>query len=400
MKEKAKDPAVDEKGEDEQIPDDPNTDKDGDDASDNQEPKKEETPKATIDYVAEKIVGLVPGGEYTITDGGISKVVIADAIGTIPLEDDYYGDTISIIKNGDDDTTEDSDAQNIPVSPVPGAPSLESFDIIVSEEIATISGITPEQEYSIDNGETWIPGDGNVVNVPAGTDVWVRDKAADGKPASDYVSIATESSYQSEEAVDQMIMNADTDSGDPEGSTFGTLRLKATGKNKSVKLNWKKVKEASDYIIYGSKCGTKMQKLRIVKGASKTTWTQKKLKKGTYYKYIVAAYKEVDGKRMVIATSKSAHSATTGGKVGNPSKVKVKSSKLTIKKGRKKTIKASYVASKRVKVHIAKFRYESSNPKVATVTKKGVVKAKSKGKTNIYVYAQNGYYKIVKVTVK
>lgn len=44
--------------------------------------------------------------------------------------------------------------------------------------------------------------------------------------------------------------------------------------------------------------------------------------------------------------------------------------------------------------------YESSNTKVATVSKKGVIKAKAKGSCTVYVYAQNGTYKAVKVTVK
>ena len=75
---------------------------------------------------------------------------------------------------------------------------------------------------------------------------------------------------------------------------------------------------------------------------------------------------------------------------------------MTIKVGKKKTIKASYTLQKgkKASIHIAKFRYESTNTKVATVTKKGVVKAKKKGTAYIYVYAQNGVYKKVKVTVK
>ena len=55
---------------------------------------------------------------------------------------------------------------------------------------------------------------------------------------------------------------------------------------------------------------------------------------------------------------------------------------------------------KKMKIHIAKFRYESSNPKVATVSSKGKVKGKKKGTATIFVIAQNGVYKTVKVTVK
>lgn len=47
-----------------------------------------------------------------------------------------------------------------------------------------------------------------------------------------------------------------------------------------------------------------------------------------------------------------------------------------------------------------KLAYESSNVKVAKVTGSGKVKAVKKGKCNIWVYAQNGVYKEIKVTVK
>ncbi|RHO19798.1 hypothetical protein DW955_04040 [Ruminococcus sp. AM45-9BH] len=44
--------------------------------------------------------------------------------------------------------------------------------------------------------------------------------------------------------------------------------------------------------------------------------------------------------------------------------------------------------------------YESSNTKVVTVTSDGVIKAMRKGNCKIWVYAQNGVYKVVTVTVK
>lgn len=44
--------------------------------------------------------------------------------------------------------------------------------------------------------------------------------------------------------------------------------------------------------------------------------------------------------------------------------------------------------------------FESSDPKIASVDKKGVVKGLKKGTCYIYVYAQNGVYKKIKVTVK
>lgn len=208
--------------------------------------------------------------------------------------------------------------------------------------------------------------------------------------------------YPAIEEAEKQITSTNTDKGDVAASKFASLQLKAIGKNKSVKLTWKKVKDADGYIIYGAKCGKSMKKIKTLKGNKKVSYTQKKLKKGKYYKYMVVAYKNVNGKKCTIATSKSAHAVTNGGKYGNPTKVSVKSSKMTIKKGRTKTIKASYTLpkGKKASIHIAKFRYESSNTKIATVSKKGVVKGKAKGTAYIYVYAQNGVYKKVKVTVK
>ena len=48
----------------------------------------------------------------------------------------------------------------------------------------------------------------------------------------------------------------------------------------------------------------------------------------------------------------------------------------------------------------AKFRYKSNNKIIATVSKKGVVKAKSRGTCKIYVQTVNGIGKSMTVTVK
>ena len=47
-----------------------------------------------------------------------------------------------------------------------------------------------------------------------------------------------------------------------------------------------------------------------------------------------------------------------------------------------------------------KLAYETSDPKIATVTSKGVIKAVAKGKCEIYAYAQNCMSKAIKVIVK
>lgn len=191
-----------------------------------------------------------------------------------------------------------------------------------------------------------------------------------------------------------------TDKDDIPGSAHRFLMLKASPKKTSIKLTWKKIKGADGYVIYGAKCGKKMAKIATITDPAKKSYTVKKLKKGTYYKFIVVAYKNTAEAEKVITTAKSIHAATSGGLKGNPISLKVKKSKLKLKTGKTAKIKASYKKNKKVSVHIAKFRYESSNEKVATVDKKGKVKAVGNGTCKIYVFTQNGICKTVKVTVK
>ena len=170
-------------------------------------------------------------------------------------------------------------------------------------------------------------------------------------------------------------------------------------------LSWNKVKDADGYVIYGAPCNTKgkinkLKVLSIIKDNSKTAYTAQGLKKGTYYKYYIKAYKLVDGKKVYLAKSKVIHVTTTGGKYGNAKAVKVNKTSVSLKAGKKFTIKASMVKKdKKISRHAA-IKYESSNSKVASVSSKGVITAKGKGTCYIYVYAQNGVYKKVKVTVK
>lgn len=183
-------------------------------------------------------------------------------------------------------------------------------------------------------------------------------------------------------------------------ATFIVLSAKASKTtSKQITLKWNSVKGADGYIIYGNKCG-KSNKYKQLKTVKKTTWTQKKLLKGKSYKYLVVAYKVVDGKKVTIAAAKTVHQYTTGGTYGNAKSVKVNKKKVTLKTGKTFTIKASEVKKdKKLKKH-RKIAYESSNKKVATVTSKGKVKAVGKGTCYIYAYAQNGVYTKVKVTVK
>ena len=74
--------------------------------------------------------------------------------------------------------------------------------------------------------------------------------------------------------------------------------------------------------------------------------------------------------------------------------------KVTLAKGKTARVTAKEISEGNPIRHHYPIRYESSDKNVATVTETGVIQAKGKGSCKIYVYAQNGVYKTIKVTVK
>ena len=195
---------------------------------------------------------------------------------------------------------------------------------------------------------------------------------------------------------------------DPAGTVFSKLRLRSNKQTKnSVKIVWNKVSGAKKYVIYGNKCGpkNKMKKLATVTGSSKVfkKIAGKKAMKGKYYKFMVVA---LNKNKKVITTSKVCHVATKGGKVTNYKSVTVKKAVITKAKNLKvgKSVKLGAKAVKAVKkakvnIHVP-VRYETTSKKIATVTAKGVIKAKKKGTCYVYAYAQNCVFKKIKVVVK
>ena len=197
-------------------------------------------------------------------------------------------------------------------------------------------------------------------------------------------------------------ITAMSDTQEPAGSSFAAIQVKSSKQTKnSITISWNKVNGATGYIIYGNQCGKNKPFKRLAKQTG-TSYTYKKLKKGTYYKFSVVAYKTVKGKEAIVASGKTIHVATKGGKVTNVSKVKLSKSKVKLKKGGTVKVKATAVkqtSKLTLKTH-RKIKFESSNKKVATVDKNGKIKAKGKGNCYIYAYSQNGVYARVKVTVK
>ena len=189
---------------------------------------------------------------------------------------------------------------------------------------------------------------------------------------------------------------------DPNGIKLIDLGLKSSKQaNTSISLKWNAVPGAVKYIVYGAKSGGSY--LDLVKMTDANSYkvskiVSAKLKKGTYYKFMVAA---LDSDWNVITTSGIIHAGTTGGKAGNYTKIKLSkpsNGKLSLSSGKSFTVKAS-ASGKKVQKKLG-LRYESSDSAVASVNSKGVITANSAGTCNILVYAQNGLSKTITVTVK
>ena len=115
--------------------------------------------------------------------------------------------------------------------------------------------------------------------------------------------------------------------------------------NFALTLNWTRQKNADGYLIYADKCGkgNKMKLLTTIRKNKTISFTQKKLKKGTYFKYMVVAYKNVNGKKMTIAASVVLYAPAMVGKTTVAKSVKLSKTKVTVKKGKSVTVSAAEV---------------------------------------------------------
>ena len=183
----------------------------------------------------------------------------------------------------------------------------------------------------------------------------------------------------------------------------------AKSSGSKVTASWGKVKGASSYVIYANYCGKKKcKKIKTVSGKTTsfdiTKLNGKKFNPKKNLKFYVVAYKTVKGKKVKLAKSIMAHApGSKNSKRTNVTGVKVKKASFILKKGKTAKIKGKLILEKKNRKplkHCAKFRYASSNKKVAKVNKKGKITAVGKGKCTVYVYAVSGVSKKVKVTVR
>ena len=182
------------------------------------------------------------------------------------------------------------------------------------------------------------------------------------------------------------------------------LTAKGTAAKNAVTVSWQKVSGATGYEVYWAYCDGKQnfKKLADVTNG-KTKVQHKKLNKNHEYKYFVAAYKTVNGQKTYIAKSATVHVALKQAAKTNVKAVSVNKQKVVLRKGKTFRIRAGAKLENTKKtqiLHTSAFRYYVADPKVATVSANGKIKAAGKGTTVVYVIANSGAYKKVRVTVK
>ena len=191
------------------------------------------------------------------------------------------------------------------------------------------------------------------------------------------------------------------------GTPLTTLKAGKT----SMTIAWQKVTGAEGYDIFFSRCDgkgkTTAKKAQTINGNSTFAWTRSGLTAGVSYKAYVKAYVMKNGSKQYVAASPLMHAYTKGytKRYTNAKSVKVKKTKVSIKKGKTFKIKAKVKKLKKGKKlmptkHELKIRYLTTDASIATVSKKGKIKGVKAGTCYVYAYAHNGVFKKIKVTVK
>ena len=136
---------------------------------------------------------------------------------------------------------------------------------------------------------------------------------------------------------------------------------------------------------------------------------------GKKYTLKLVAFTVVDDEIIPIYESKVIYVLTKGGKKlrSNVWRIKIKkvgkdntnsirkTIKFKLKKGKTVKIKCKELKTTNNKIkRYRKIKYESTDPKIATVSSKGKIKARKKGTCWIRIYSQTGTYRSIKLTVK
>jgi hypothetical protein len=207
------------------------------------------------------------------------------------------------------------------------------------------------------------------------------------------------------------ILTATTD----EITTGDYIALKANvvDKKKQLIVNWSKQDVANGYIVMGAKLGDKYEILATFDNPDTLSYTYTGAKKNKYYKFIVLAYKNIDGKQITTAVSKTLYASLKGSKKSNTKKLKIRNVKdangkvtgekkeITLNVGDTAKLNIKVVNETKIAKKIRKVKFESDNTGIVKVNAAyGTIEGVKAGKSTVYAYAQNGKAVQVSVTVK
>ncbi len=187
----------------------------------------------------------------------------------------------------------------------------------------------------------------------------------------------------------------------------------------SLKVWWAKVPGASGYVVYRWDAKKKRYvSVKTLAKASATSWVDKKRKTGKKYSYKVAAYRKVDGKKVVgeqsywvsaVAYKKNAKVVNAGSLTSQNTQIGLMGSARLLLGDQEHCpwavgacvipSKGSKAKNKRVIDTTVRLKIVSGKD-VVRVTSEGVVHGLKIGKAKIRVFAHNGAMKNITITVK
>lgn len=332
---------------------------------------------------------------------------------------------VKVYKPGNGTTTSDSEVQTIDVTQASQPAELVATGCTSSaQNDGQITGVDTTMEYRKSGDSDWTAVTGGSITGLVNGTYEVRVKANETALASPAAEVTVDA-YVPQENNDPAGQTGSGTTGGSTGTDTGIisdsqkqqnsiwLNRKTSVKttNKAMKVTWGKVSGADGYDIYVAVAGKKFGGITKSAGSNKKAVTikkidGKKLKAKKNYQVKVRAYRMINGQKEYIADGTTLYTVLNSNpKYTNAKKVRVDKKKYTLKKGKKVKIQASVVKQKGSKKLLPakygpQFSYMSSDSTVATVSKKGRITAKKKGKCTIYVRALNGTCKKVKVTVK
>ena len=148
---------------------------------------QEYMPSAIISFVDEHLIGLLPNSAYKIN----GTTVTADTYGHIAVSGSWIGETLSVVKTGNDTTTIDSAAQSLMLPGRPAVPANvgktdESFP---AAHDGTITNVTTSMEYKRGLDGTWMAIGSTTITGLAPDIYYVRIKATFEAFASEATSV-------------------------------------------------------------------------------------------------------------------------------------------------------------------------------------------------------------------